>query len=143
MTPIPWTSTYPSWILSPSHLTFKFFSFPCPLLVPVPCSLYFNFLGFSAAFLCPPDILPWSLCPHLLVYSPGFPLNSYLPHTYFPICSLLVYTLPCLLLAIPSFLFPISPGLSAKFEFRYESLKSKFSFILLACNLIIGCSKKN
>ena len=31
----------------------------------------------------------------------------------------------------------------AKFEFRYESLKSKFSFILFPCNLMIGFSKKN
>ena len=31
----------------------------------------------------------------------------------------------------------------AKFEFRYESLKSKFSFTLFPCNLMIGCSKKN
>ena len=31
-----------------------------------------------------------------------------------------------------------------KFDFRYESLKGKFSFILrlLAYNLMIGCSKK-
>ena len=32
---------------------------------------------------------------------------------------------------------------SAKFEFRYNSIKSKFSLILLVCNLVIGCSKKN
>ena len=31
----------------------------------------------------------------------------------------------------------------AKFEFRHESLKSKVSFILFPCNLMIGCSKKN
>ena len=31
---------------------------------------------------------------------------------------------------------------SAKFDFRYESLRSKFSFILFANNLMIGCSKK-
>ena len=31
----------------------------------------------------------------------------------------------------------------AKFEFRFESLKSKFSFILFTYNLMIGCSKKN
>ena len=35
------------------------------------------------------------------------------------------------------------PGVSAKFEFRYESLKSKFSFILFAYYSMIGCSKKN
>jgi len=35
------------------------------------------------------------------------------------------------------------PRVSAKFEFRYESLKSKFSFILFAHKLMIGCSKKN
>ena len=35
------------------------------------------------------------------------------------------------------------PRVSAKFKFRYESLKSKFSFILFAYNLMIGCSKKN
>ena len=29
-----------------------------------------------------------------------------------------------------------------KFDFRYESLRSKFSFILSANNLMIGCSKK-
>ena len=32
---------------------------------------------------------------------------------------------------------------SEKFDFRYESLKSKFSLILLVCNLVIGSSKKN
>ena len=32
---------------------------------------------------------------------------------------------------------------SAKFEFRYKSLKSKFSLILLAYNLMIGYFKKN
>ena len=31
----------------------------------------------------------------------------------------------------------------AKFEFRYESLKSKSTFILFAYNLMIGCSIKN
>ena len=36
-----------------------------------------------------------------------------------------------------------SPRISVKFEFRYESLKSKFNFIIFAYNLIIGCSKKN
>ena len=35
------------------------------------------------------------------------------------------------------------PRVSAKFELRYESLKSKFSIILLAFNLMIGYSKKN
>ena len=30
-----------------------------------------------------------------------------------------------------------------KFEFRYKSLKSKFSLIPLVCNLVIGCYKKN
>ena len=35
------------------------------------------------------------------------------------------------------------PRVSAKFEFRYESLKHKFSFILFVYNLMIGCSKKN
>ena len=34
------------------------------------------------------------------------------------------------------------PGISAKLEFRYESLKSRFSFILFAYNLMIGCSKR-
>ena len=37
----------------------------------------------------------------------------------------------------------LEPKISAKFEFRYESLKSKFSFILFTYNLMIGCSKKN
>ena len=31
----------------------------------------------------------------------------------------------------------------AKFELRYESLKSKFSLTLFAYNLMIGYSKKN
>ena len=31
----------------------------------------------------------------------------------------------------------------AKFELKYESLKSKFSLILFAYNLMIGYSKKN
>jgi len=31
----------------------------------------------------------------------------------------------------------------AKFEFRYESVKRKFSFILFAHYLMIGYSKKN
>ena len=31
---------------------------------------------------------------------------------------------------------------SAKFEFRYESLKGKFSLILFVYNLMIGYSKK-
>ena len=31
---------------------------------------------------------------------------------------------------------------SVKFDFRYESLRSKFSFILFAYNLMIGGSKK-
>ena len=35
-----------------------------------------------------------------------------------------------------------SKGVSAKFEFRYESLQGKFSFILFAYDLTIGCSKK-
>ena len=30
-----------------------------------------------------------------------------------------------------------------KFDFRSESFKRKFSSNLFACNLIIGCSKKN
>ena len=30
-----------------------------------------------------------------------------------------------------------------KFEFRYESIKRKFSLILFIYNLMIGCSKKN
>ena len=30
-----------------------------------------------------------------------------------------------------------------KFDFRSENYKRKFSSNLLACNLIIGCSKKN
>ena len=34
------------------------------------------------------------------------------------------------------------PRVSAKFDFRYETLRSQFSFILSAYNLIIGCSKK-
>ena len=33
-------------------------------------------------------------------------------------------------------------GVSAKFDFRYESLRSKFRFILFVYNLMIGCSKK-
>ena len=37
-----------------------------------------------------------------------------------------------------------NPGVfTAKFEFRYKSLKSKFSFIPLVCILVNGCSKKN
>ena len=32
---------------------------------------------------------------------------------------------------------------SAKFEFRYESLNSKFNLILFVYNLMIRCSKKN
>ena len=36
-----------------------------------------------------------------------------------------------------------SPRVSAKFEFRYGSLKSKFSLILFSYNLKSGCSKKN
>ena len=32
---------------------------------------------------------------------------------------------------------------SAKFELKYESSKSKFSLILFAYNLMIGYSKKN
>ena len=32
---------------------------------------------------------------------------------------------------------------SSKFEFRYESLKAKFSLILFVNNLMIGYSKKN
>ena len=36
-----------------------------------------------------------------------------------------------------------NPGVSAKFELRYESLKSKFSSILFAYNLILGYSKVN
>ena len=32
---------------------------------------------------------------------------------------------------------------SSKFEFRYESLKSKFSLILFVNNLMIGYSKRN
>ena len=35
------------------------------------------------------------------------------------------------------------PWVSAKFELRYVSLKSKFSLILFAYNLMIGYSKKN
>ena len=35
------------------------------------------------------------------------------------------------------------PRVSAKFELRYESLKSKFSLIHFAYNLMIGYSKKN
>ena len=31
-------------------------------------------------------------------------------------------------------------GVSTKFEFRYESLKGKFSFILFAYKLMICCS---
>ena len=34
------------------------------------------------------------------------------------------------------------PRVSAKFDFIYESLRSKFSCILFAYNLMIGCSKK-
>ena len=30
-----------------------------------------------------------------------------------------------------------------KFDFRSENFKGKFSSNLFACNLIIGCSKKN
>ena len=33
-------------------------------------------------------------------------------------------------------------AIGAKFELRYESLKSKFSLILFAYNLMIGYSKK-
>ena len=33
------------------------------------------------------------------------------------------------------------PRVSTKFEFRYESLKSKFSLILFVYNLMIGYSK--
>ena len=32
------------------------------------------------------------------------------------------------------------PGVSAKFKFRFESLKSKFSLILSLSKLMIGCS---
>ena len=32
--------------------------------------------------------------------------------------------------------------LSAKFEFRYERLKSKFSLVLFVLNLMIECFKK-
>ena len=35
------------------------------------------------------------------------------------------------------------PTVSAKFELGYESLKSKFSLILFAYNLMTGYSKKN
>ena len=35
------------------------------------------------------------------------------------------------------------PRVSAKFELKYESSKSKFSLILFAYNLMIGYSKKN
>ena len=35
----------------------------------------------------------------------------------------------------------LKAGFSAKFEFRYETLKSKFSLILIVYNLIIACSK--
>ena len=35
------------------------------------------------------------------------------------------------------------PRVSSKFEFRYESLKSKFSLIIFVNNLLIGYSKKN
>ena len=35
------------------------------------------------------------------------------------------------------------PRVSSKFEFRYESLKSKFSLIIFVNNLMIGYSKKN
>ena len=37
----------------------------------------------------------------------------------------------------------VQSWVSAKFELRYESLKSKFSLILFAYNLMIGYSKKN
>ena len=30
-----------------------------------------------------------------------------------------------------------------KFDFRSENLKRKFSSIIFACSLIVGCSKKN
>ena len=36
-----------------------------------------------------------------------------------------------------------TPRISAKFEFRYESLESEFSSILFSYNLMIGYSKKN
>ena len=35
------------------------------------------------------------------------------------------------------------PRVSANFELRYESLKSQFSWILFAYNLMIGYAKKN
>ena len=35
------------------------------------------------------------------------------------------------------------PSVSVKFELRYESLKSRFSLILFAYNLMIGYPKKN
>ena len=35
------------------------------------------------------------------------------------------------------------PRISLKFEFRYDSLKSKFSWILFVYNLVTGYSKKN
>ena len=37
----------------------------------------------------------------------------------------------------------LRPGVSSKFEFRCESLKSNFSLILFVNNLMIGYSKKN
>ena len=37
----------------------------------------------------------------------------------------------------------VQSRVSVKFEFGHESLKSKFSFILSANNLMIGCSKKS
>ena len=37
----------------------------------------------------------------------------------------------------------VQSWVSAKFELRYESLKSKFSLILFAYNLMIVYSKKN
>ena len=35
------------------------------------------------------------------------------------------------------------PRVSAKFEFRYETLESEYSLILFTYNLMIGYSKKN
>ena len=36
----------------------------------------------------------------------------------------------------------VKPSVSANFELRYESLKSQFSWILFAYNLMIGYAKK-
>ena len=35
------------------------------------------------------------------------------------------------------------PRVSVKFDFRSENFERKFSSNIFACNLIIGCSKKN